>query len=744
VVTLGEFKRWERSGLFEHAAVMATDEYTLLGPGHPERISGVSITPDFFRVFGVQPFLGRGFTSEDSKPGNHRVMVLSYPLWMSSFGGDRGVVGKSITLMDGPMTIIGVMPPRFDFPRLADVRTIVSWFPERTDFWTPLIVSGVPHEQDNFNYYMLGRLRDGITPQRASAELRASAIQMFRDFGKKSPSYSRGREYMLESLAIKVVPLQDSMAWGIRDALWMLLAAVGLLLALVLFNLGNLLLTRNANRFREFVVREALGATRWQLFRQGLMEQLMLTAAAAFISLSLAELSVSVIRNVAGGRLPRFYALTVDLRVTALLAVLALLIAALFGALPLLVVRNSRLSGALQSEGRSLTGDRSTNRLKSGLMVLQIAASMVLLIGAGLLIQSFVNVMRVQPGFDCHNVLNVTVTLDVKKNQDDAKRLAHFREMLQAFRSIPGVESAALVSDVPLTGDVNIHTVGPVDRPATGPEEPAEVRLVDASYFRTMSIPLIAGRQFREDEPEGSAIISRKMASRWWPGEDAIGKQFKDHDAPPLTIVGIVGDIHNASLESEPRMQFYLPLAAYTWFSEYFMIRTRIDPFAILPAVQQTVWRLDPEAAVNHPQTMERLLQSVTLDRRFEAGLVGGFAATALFLAAMGLFSIGSLSVARRTREFGIRMTLGAKAVDLLRLELLRALGLVVAGLAVGVAASLALGKVVAGLLYGVAPWSPAVYIAAVAALVVPAFVAAWIPARRASKVDPMVALRYE
>jgi putative ABC transport system permease protein len=424
--------------------------------------------------------------------------------------------------------------------------------------------------------------------------------------------------------------------------------------------------------------------------------------------------------------------------------VLALLIAALFGALPLLVVRNSRLSGALQSEGRSLTGDRSTNRLKSGLMVLQIAASMVLLIGAGLLIQSFVNVMRVQPGFDCHNVLNVTVTLDVKKNQDDAKRLAHFREMLQAFRSIPGVESAALVSDVPLTGDVNIHTVGPVDRPATGPEEPAEVRLVDASYFRTMSIPLIAGRQFREDEPEGSAIISRKMASRWWPGEDAIGKQFKDHDAPPLTIVGIVGDIHNASLESEPRMQFYLPLAAYTWFSEYFMIRTRIDPFAILPAVQQTVWRLDPEAAVNHPQTMERLLQSVTLDRRFEAGLVGGFAATALFLAAMGLFSIGSLSVARRTREFGIRMTLGAKAVDLLRLELLRALGLVVAGLAVGVAASLALGKVVAGLLYGVAPWSPAVYIAAVAALVVPAFVAAWIPARRASKVDPMVALRYE
>ena len=744
VVTLGEFKRWEISGLFEHAAVMTTDEYTLLESGHPERILGVSVTPDFFRVFGVQASLGRGFVAGDSMPGNHRVMVLSYARWMNSFGGDPGVVGKSVRLMDGSMTIIGVMPPSFDFPRLSDVRTIMPGFPEQTDYWTPLAVAGNLVEQSNFNFYMLGRLRDGITAQRASEQFRASAIQMFRHFEVKYPSNRSVVEQIIGSLAVIVVPLQDSMAWAIRDALWMLLAAVGLLLVLVLFNLGNLLLTRNANRVREFVVREALGATRWQLFRQSFMEQILLVAGAAFISLALAEWNVSAIRVLAGARLPRLYALTVDLRVTALLAVLSLLIAALFGTLPLLVVRNSRLNGPLQIGGRTLTADRRTNRLKSSLMVLQIAVSMVLLVAAGLLIQSFRNVMRVQPGFDCHNVLNVTVALDVKRNQDAAKRLVHLREMLEAFRNIPGVESAAVVNHIPLTGEVDRHIARPVGKPSTGPEELAESRVVDASYFRTMRIPLVEGREFREDEPAASAIVNHKMASRLWPGEDALGKQFGDGDNPPLTIVGIVGDVHNGSLESEPRKQFYRPLAAYTWFSEYFMIRTRIDPGAILPLAQQTVWRLDPEAAVSHPQSMERLLQSVTLDRRFETALVSGFAATALFLAALGLFSIASLSTERRTKEFGVRRALGATGGDLLARELRRTLAIVVAGLILGAAASLALSRTVAGLLYGVVPWSATVYTAAIVVLIVPAFVAAWIPARRASKVDPMVALRYE
>jgi putative ABC transport system permease protein len=746
VVTLGEFQRWEKSGLFEHAAAIDTVEYTLLGPGRAERLFGVRVTADFFRVFGVQPFLGRGFEAGDATPGHDNVLLLSYPLWMSSFGGDPGVVGKPMRMSEGLMTVIGVMPPRFDFPRLADVRTIMFWAPEQTEFWTPLTITQKLIQEGNFNYLVLGRLKDGVTPQRASEQFRAGAVQMFRDDEVREPAYYRDwLEKAIATLTVYVVPLRDTMSWEVRSRLWMLLAAVGLLLVLVLFNLGNLLLTRNVGRLREFVVRETLGATRWQLFRQSFVEQLLVVAGAVVISRVLAEWGASTIRAVAAARLPRLYELSIDARVTVVLLILSFAIAIVFGAVPLVVLPKSAISSVLQSEGRTSTGDRRANQLKSGLMVLEIGVSMVLLIGAGLLIQSFTNVMRVNPGFDPHNLLNISVSLNPKTNQDQAKRLAHVRELLEAFRSIPGVESAAVVNEVPLTGENDIHGVRAVERSSSSSDEPegAEYRVVDASYFSTMRIPLVAGRGFREEEPEGFAVINRKMASRLWPGDDAVGKQFRDGDNSPVTVIGIVGDIHDGSLEHEPRMQFYLPLAADPW-SHQFMIRTRIDPAAILPVAEQVVWRLDPEQPVSHPQIMERLLESITLDRRFEAGLVAGFAGAALFLATVGLFSIASLSMARRTREFGIRLALGARGTDLLRLEMVRTLAIAFLGLACGIAASLALGRAVAGFLYGVTAWSPAVYGMSIVVLMVPAFVAAWLPARRATKVDPMVALRYE
>jgi len=747
-VTLGELQRWGQTGLFERAAAVdATDapDCTLLGNGRAERLSGVSVTPDFFRVFGVQPFLGRGFEASDATPGHDNVIVLSYLLWKRSFGGDPHVVGQSIRMSEGPMTVIGVMPPRFDFPRLADLRTIWDSVPEQTEFWAPLTITQKLVQQGNFNYGLVGRLKDGVTPQRAAEQFRASAVQLFRDEVMRQPAYRSVYDQIMATLAVHVVSLRKTMSGGVSDGLWMLLAAVGLLLTLVLFNLGNLLLTRNVGRLREFVVREALGAARGQIFRQSFVEQALLVAGAAIISLVLAEWGVSAIQALGAARLPRLYELSIDTRVTALLVILSLAITILFGSLPLLVLRKSAILSVLQSEGRSATADRRTNRLTAALMAMQIGVSMVLLIGAGLLIQSFANVMRIDPGFDPRNLLNIYMRLNPSPNE--AKRLAHLRELLDALRSIPGVESAAVVNHVPLTGETDIHdvyTVGQPAAPATAAEG-AEYRVVNANYFSTMRIPVLAGRPFREDEPKGFAIINHKMAERFWPGEEAVGKQFRDGENPPLTVIGIVRDVHNASLERQPRMQFYLPLAGDPWCGcEQFMIRTRIDPAAILPLVQQTVWRLDSQQPVSHPQIMERLLESVTLDRRFGTGLVAGFAAAALFLATVGLFSIASLSIARRTREFGVRLALGAGAIDLLRLELGRTLAMVVAGLACGVAASLALGKAVAAFLYGVTPWSLAVYGAAIVALMVPAFVAAWFPARRAAKVDPLVALRYE
>jgi putative ABC transport system permease protein len=745
-VTAGEFQRWEQTGLFEHAAAFDTGEYTLLGMGRAERLHGAWVTPDFFRVFRVQPFLGRGFEAGDATPGHDNVIVLSYALWKRSFGGDPGVVGKPVRTADELKTVIGVMPPGFDFPRLADVRPFMHWAPEQSDFWAPQTITQQLLRQGNFNYAVVGRLKDGVTLQRAADQFRASAVQLFRDEGIRQPADRAAYDQLIGMLAVRVVPLRDIMSSGVRDGLWMLLAAVGLLLALVLFNLGNLLLTRNVSRLREFVVREALGATRGQIFRQSLAEQVPLVAGAAIISLGLAEWGVSAIRAVGAARLPRLYELYIDARVTALLVILPLAITILFGSLPLLVLRKSAIVSVIQSEGRSATADRRTNRLTSALMAMQIGVSMVLLIGAGLLAQSFANVVRINPGFDPHNLLNITVSLNPKKNPNAGKCLARLRELLDAFRSIPGVESAAVANHVPLTAEVDIHDVHPVGQPAPPAAEAqgAEYRVVDASYFTTMRLPIVKGRGFREDEPKGSAIVNRKMAARFWPGENAVGKQFRDGDNPPVTVIGIVGDIHNASLEREPKMQFYLPLAADPWWCDQFMIRTRIDPAAVLPLAQQTVWRLDPEQPVSHPQIMERLLKSVTLDRRFGTSLLAGFAAAALFLATLGLFSIASLSVARRTREFGVRLALGATASDLLRLEVGRTLAMVVAGLGCGVAASLALGKAVAGFLYGVTPWSLTVYGAAIVALMLPAVVAAWLPARRATRVDPMVALRYE
>jgi predicted permease len=744
VANLGEFQRWEQSGLFRHAAALETADYVLLGRERAERISGVRVTPDFFEIFRVQPLLGRGFVASDATPGHDSVIVLSHQLWMRSFAGDPHIIGKTIRTSDAVLTVIGVMPPRFDFPRLADVQTIMFWAPEQTEFWTPLPIAQEAVEQGNFNYYVLGRLNDGVTIERAASQFQSSAVQLARDEEQRLPAYRERIELLVATLRVQVTPLQQSMSWGIRGALWMLLAAVGLLLALVLFNLGNLLLTRNVARLREFVVRETLGATRWRLFRESVSEQILVVVAAALLSLLLSTWAVSMIRSIAAARLPRLYELSIDGPVTAGLVALSLAIAVIFGALPLLVLPDSAINSLLQSQGRTSTSDRRTNRVKSILMVMQIGVAAVLLIGAGFLIQSFRNVMRVNPGFDPHHVLNLSVYLNPVTNPDDAKRLAHTQELLASLRNIPGVEAASVINHVPLTGEVDIHDIYAVAGSSLAPQrQGGEYRVVDSKYFRTMRIPLLAGREFRDDESSDVAIINRKMADALWPNQDAIGRQFRDGDNPPLTVVGVVESVHDSSLDREPRMQFYRPLTSNPW-SHQFLLRTRIDPAAVLPVAEQTVWRLDAEQAVSHPQTLEHLLQATTLDRRFETGLVTGFAVAALFLATLGLFSIASLSVTQRTREFGIRLALGAQTRDLLRSELFRTLRVVSVGLAWGLVAAFVVTKAISGFLFGVTPWSADVYGVAIAVLVASTIVAAWIPARHATRIDPTEALRYE
>ena len=387
ICTLDEFQRWQKSGLLDAAAAVNTMELTLAGSQRSELLFGAKVTPDFFRVFGVSPLLGRGFLQQDASPGHEHVIVLSHQLWARRFGNDPAIVGKSIQFSGVTMAVIGVAPPRFDFPRLADVGAVMRFAPEQTEFWTPLVITQKMIDQNNYSYYVVGRLHPGIEAARAAAEFKVSAIQSLHYIVEKNPQYREPLEHLAGIIAIRVAPLGESMAWGVRNALWLLLAAVALLLLLVLFNLGNLLVTRNANRLREYAIRQALGGSRRQLFRQAFVEQGILIAFASIFSLGLSGWALELVRKIGGARVPRLYELSLDTHTVLLLLALALATALIFGALPLLVLPDA--VGWFRSEGRSSTGDRRSQRLRAALIAAEIAVSMVLLVSAGLLAASF-------------------------------------------------------------------------------------------------------------------------------------------------------------------------------------------------------------------------------------------------------------------------------------------------------------------------------------------------------------------
>ncbi len=741
ICTLDEFQRWQKSGLLDQAAAINTIDLTLTGRDRAELLFGARVTPDFFHVFGISPLLGRGFLPEDAALGHEQVIILSHELWARRFGSDPAIVGKSIQFSGASMTVIGVAPRRFEFPRLADVGAVMHFAPEQTEFWTPLVITQKTIDQNNYSYYVVGRLHAGILPARAAAEFKASAIQSLHYIVEKNPQYREPLGHLAKIIAIQVTPLSESMAWGVRNALWLLLAAVALLLLLVLFNLGNLLVTRNTNRLREYAIRQALGGSRRQLFCQALIEQGILIIVASVLSLSLSSWAIELVRKIGAARVPRLYELSLDTHTVLLLLGLALATALTFGALPLLVLPDS--VGWFRSESRSSTGDRRSQRLRAALIAAEIAVSMVLLISAGLLAASFLNVMNVNPGFDPKSLLTFSVSFSPKLYADPPKLLTAQREMLDRIRALPGVESASVVNVLPLTGDYGIHGIGPVGKPLNR-DAGAEARLIDPRYFETMHIPLIAGRSLREDDPGNVAVINQKMAYLLWPGENPIGHQFTDNGNPPTRVIGVVGNVHSGPLETEPMMQYYSSFVAFPGYANSFAIRTKTDPLSLLPAAEKTIWRLDPDQAVSGAKTMEHIIQSATLERRFETDLLLGFSASALFLSALGLFGVASSSVMRRSREFGIRMALGATGADVLWLEIIRNIKILVAGLTVGLLSSCATHRALAALLFGVSALNLNIYGAAAAALTISAIIAVLIPALRAARMDPAVVLRDE
>ena len=741
ICTVDEFQRWKRSGLFEYSAAINTMDLILTGGDRAELLSGAKVTPEFFRVFEISPLMGRDFRQEDVIPGHEQVIILSHELWGRRFGSNPAIIGKSIRFSGGTMTVIGVAPPRFDFPRLADIGTVMRFAPEQTEFWTPLVITQKMIDQNNYSYYLLGRLHSGVPLALAAAEFKASAIQSLHYIVERNPQYREPLENLAKTIAIQVAPLSESMSWGVRNALWMLLAAVALLLLLVLFNVGNLLVTRHANRLREYAVRQALGGSRWQMLHQALIEQSILVAFASILSLILSRWAIDLVRTVGAGRVPRLYELSLDTHTLLLLVGLAVATALSFGVLPLIVLPDS--ADSFRSESRSSTGDRRSQRVRAGVIAAEIAVSMVLLVTAGLIAASFFKVLNVDPGFDPKNLLTFSVSFSPELYTDPPKLVVTQRDLLDRIRALPGVESASVVNVLPLTGDYVIHGIGVVGQPLNK-DAGAEARLVDPRYFQTMHIPLIASRALRDDDSGRIAVINRKMAHLLWPGNDAIGREFTDNGSPPLRVIGVVGNVHSGPLETEPLMQYYSSFVSFPGYANSFAVRTKTDPLSLVPTIERDIWDLDPDLAVSGVKTMEHIIESATLERRLETDLLLGFSLSALFLSALGLFGVASLSTTRRYREFGIRMALGATGADVLWLGVTRNLGVVFAGLGVGALLSFTTHRALAALLFGVSAVDLSIYGAAAAVLTVSAIMAVLIPSLRAARVDPAIVLRDE
>jgi putative ABC transport system permease protein len=450
------------------------------------------------------------------------------------------------------------------------------------------------------------------------------------------------------------------------------------------------------------------------------------------------------VQAAAANKLPRLYELRFSFLDFAVLLAAAFFTAIVFGALSQMLISETVLAFGLNSQSRTSTSDRHTSHLRFVLMAAEIAFSLVLLVAAGLLVKSFRNVMQIQPGFNPQHVLTVKVPFNPQRTDKPEKRLQHIRELIHRLDGLSGVISASLVSRLPLTGENEIHNVRALGRPFPQQTESisAEYRVIDAAYFRTMQIALRAGREFRPDDPATFAVINEKMATRLWPGENPIGKQFTDGDNPPVKVMGVVDNVHNGSLEKPEMMQFYRLIVAAPYYADTFVIRSTHEPERLIPAVQKAIWQLDASEPVTHAQSMQHLLEAVTLQRRFVAVLLSSFAVVALFLSALGLFSVASLSAARRTREFGVRLAIGATGGEIARLELARTARIVMAGLGLGLLISITVARTMAGLLYRVTPWSGEIFATATVVLIVSALLAGWLPARRAARIDPATALR--
>jgi len=723
-------------------AVFRTNDFTLIGAREPLHLQGAVVSARLFSLLGVTPALGRGFLPEEDDPATTSggdPVILSYGLWQREFGSDASVLGRTLRLGDQPFTVIGVMPRGFQYPLQA----------EPIELWTTMAVDAQPGpnrmtDQRGAHYLdVVALLKPRVTLAQAQAEMATITSALSKQHPENKPRTAR------------IVPEIQGLIGPLRTPLFVLLGAVSYVLLIVCANVANLLLARATGRHKEMALRGALGASRHRATRQLLTENVTLGLIGGGLGLALALASLRILVRLVPVDVPRLGGIGLDTRLLLFAFVISLLAGILFGLAPALRVAKTSLTESLNESGRgSGSGGKEHSGLRSALVVSEVALAVILLLGAGLLIQSFVRLTRVNPGFDPHQVL--TFQLDAPAQGQDPRIQAFYHAVVARIGALPGVRSASAVASLPLTGD-NIASSIEIEGEPTpmGSRPMADFNAVEPNYFRTLRIPLVAGRDFAElDNPKSTpvVIVNQTLARRFFPHQNPIGRHvrpgigngYMPGEPPMREIVGVIADVKQSGLDAEAAPEVYAPLAQSPFDPMFVVARTGTDPGSLVETARREVASLDKNAPMYHVETLDEYFAQSAAGTRFVTLLLAGFAGLALLLACLGIYGVISYVVIQRTHEIGIRMAVGAQKGDVLRMVIGQGLRPALVGVGIGIAAALKLTRVLASMLFGVTPSDPLTFLAVALILTGVALLACYIPARRATTVDPVVALRYE
>lgn len=707
--------------------------FILTGDSEPEPIQGLYVSANLFELLRVAPEKGRGFTTDEDRAGGPPVVIISRGLWARRFGADPNAVGRSMSIGDTTATIVGIMPAEFQFLEPA------------AELWVPLMQNQFASSARQVRLLsVVGRLNDGVQVGQANAELANIARRLESEYRDSN-----------SGVGLRVVPLHEQVTGKVRPALWLLFGAVGLVLLIACANIINLMLVRSAARHREIAVRAALGAGRWRLLRQLLTESITLSVLGGAAGVLLGSWGVNALLALNPVPLPGYNKISVDLTVLAFTFVASVVTGIVFGLAPAWQTLRFDLHSALKEGGRGAVADSGQRRLSSLLVIAEMAMAVVLLIGAGLLLRSFAHLLDVKPGFTTENLLTMQIGLPNNAYQQPQKRVAFMQQLETSLRGAPEVTSVGFVTRLPLMSTLNnITTFLAIEgREVPAGERPEiDFRRASTGYFQTMGIPLLSGRLVTEQDVANNShfvMINDAMAKRFWPGEDPVGKRISTivssgQQIPWQTIVGVVGNVRHLGLDIEPRPEIYYHTNTQPPFGPVVVIRTTSDPQRLISIARAKIRELDRDVPISNVNTMEQLVAQSVAQRRFGMFLLGIFALLALLLAAIGIYGVVSYTVTQRTQEIGVRMALGASASDVLKMVLRNGMSLALIGVGLGLVGAFGLTRLMSRLLFEVKPTDVTTFTLVSVGLIVVALLACYLPARRAMKVDPLEALRYE